>query len=138
MGLQQLAGPCVFIATTQNASLVETSSMLIFILIDLFSVIPQRHVPYRLPCYLMTKNLNVAAIDSAQFGTWLIREIDMSSVRNALCHPALVSWETLLRFDKAFATSLSLSFSLSRPLLKHCKLSHAVSSIVIPLSVLAL
>jgi len=47
------------------------SSMLILILIDLFYVIPQRRVPYRLRCYLMTKNLNVAAIDSAQFGTWL-------------------------------------------------------------------
>jgi len=31
--------------------------MLILILIDLFYVIPQRRVPYRLRCYLMTKNL---------------------------------------------------------------------------------
>ncbi len=49
--------------------------MLILILIDLFYVIPQRRVPYRLRCYLMTKNLNVAAIDSAQFGTWLVSHL---------------------------------------------------------------
>jgi len=61
--------------STQNASLEEMSSMLILILIDLFYVIPQRRVPYRLRCYLMTKNLNEAAIDSAQFGTWLVSHL---------------------------------------------------------------
>ena len=29
------------------------------ILIDMFYAIPQRRVPYRLWCYLMTKDLNV-------------------------------------------------------------------------------
>jgi len=81
MGLQQLAGPCVFIATTQNASLVETSSMLIFILIDFFSVIPQRHVPYRLPCYLMTKNLNVAPPNLGRGWLGKLTLVLMSSVR---------------------------------------------------------
>ncbi len=70
MCCQQLAGPCVFIATTFNSK-CQPGGDVILILIDLFYVIPQRRVPYRLRCNLMTKNLNVAAIDSAQFRTWL-------------------------------------------------------------------